>query len=134
MIDVAGSSQSRYYSVAYDIGYSAANSISVQWVNDQGQGWNVYIDSASTSNPTGYKVAWFPIHDFVGERGYLEVRLANGGKVYSIADNTAREHLSEPFSRTAGLGIDTTTGALAFSDADVSIPGVPSQLSWTLSA
>ena len=128
IIDRAGHVESRFYAVVYDIGYSAANSMSVQWVNDQGQGWNVYQDAASS--PTGPKVAWFSIYDFVGARGYLEVRLANGGKVYSLADNTAQEHLSEPFSRTAGLGIDTTTGALAFSDQDVSVPG-PIPISFT---
>ena len=128
IIDRAGHVESRFYAVVYDIGYSGANSISVQWVNDQGQGWNVYTDAASS--PTGPKVAWFSIYDFVGARGYLEVRLANGGKVYSLADNTAQEHLSEPFSRTAGLGIDTTTGALAFSDQDVSVPG-PIPISFT---
>jgi RHS repeat-associated protein len=128
IVDVAGSTQYRYYSVAYDIGYSGSNILSVHWVNDQGQGWNVYTDAAGS--PTGYKVAWFRTFDFVGARGYLEVRLANGGKVYSIADNTAQEHLSEPFSRTAGLGIDTTTGALAFNDADVSVPG-PIPISFT---
>jgi hypothetical protein len=121
IVDVAGSTQYRYYSVAYDIGYSASNILTVHWVNDQGGSWNLLTRSAGS--PTGYKVAWFRVYDSLGPRGYLEVRLANGGKVYSIADNTAREHLSEPFSRTAGLGIDTTTGALAFSDADVSVAG-----------
>lgn len=121
IVDVAGSTQYRYYSIAYDIGYSASNILTVQWVNDQGGSWNVLTKSAGS--PTGYKVAWFRVYDTLGARGYLEVRLANGGKVYSIADNTAREHLSEPFSRTAGLGIDTTTGAIAFSDVDISVPG-----------
>jgi RHS repeat-associated protein len=121
IIDVSGSVQHRYYSVSYDIGYSASNILTVHWVNDQGGSWNLLTRSAGS--PTGYQTAWFRIYDFVGARGYLEVRLANGGKVYQVAEATAREHLSEPFSRTAGLGIDTTTGAIAFSDSDVSVAG-----------
>jgi RHS repeat-associated protein len=128
IIDVAGSVQHRYYSVSYDIGYSASNILTVHWINDQGGSWNVLTRSAGS--PTGFQTAWFRTFDFVGARGYFEVRLANGGKVYSIADSTAREHLSEPFSRTAGLGIDTTTGALAFHDQDVSVPG-PIPISFT---
>jgi RHS repeat-associated protein len=111
----------KYYAISYDIGYSTGNLIRVTWYNDSGQNWVVHQDVADT--PTGYRTRYFFLADFTGEKGYLRVQLAGGGKVYSIADNIARQHLREPFSQKVGLRIDTSTGSFGFEDRDLALEG-----------
>jgi hypothetical protein len=43
----------------------------------------------------------------------------------SIADNLARQQLSEPFSQQAGAGIDTSTGSFGTSETDLTVEGGP---------
>ncbi|OGO09483.1 MAG: hypothetical protein A2Y61_07925 [Chloroflexi bacterium RBG_13_60_13] len=111
----------KYYAISYDIGYSTGNLIRVTWYNDSGQSWVVQQDVADT--PTGYRTRHFYVADFTGEKGYFLLQLAGGGKVYSIADNIARQHLREPFSQKVGLRIDTSTGSFGFEDRDLALEG-----------
>ncbi len=127
-VDRNTSVDGRYYAISYDIGYSTSNLLTVDWINEAGHSWRAYQDAANT--PTGYRTRYFPVYDFMGARGYFLLHLSGGGRVYSIADNVAREQLSEPFSRHVGLGIDTSTGAVAFADQDLSVAG-PLPLTFT---
>ena len=120
IIDRESALDGRYYAVSYDIGYSNGSNMQVFWVNEGGTSWTV----ARTSNtPTGYRTTYFRLWDFMGPRGYFSVKVAGGGRVYSIADNIARQQLSEPFTRKVGQGIDTSSGSMTFADQDISIPG-----------
>ncbi|HXK36832.1 MAG TPA: DUF6531 domain-containing protein, partial [Candidatus Paceibacterota bacterium] len=121
IIDRSSSSDQKYYAISYEIGYSTSNSIQVSWYNSSGGSWVVHSDAAST--PTGYKTSYFWLAEFMGEKGYFRVRLVGGGKVYSIADNIARQHLREPFSQKVGLSVDTSTGSFGFTDQDLTLEG-----------
>jgi len=120
-LDPGGLSSSRWYAVSYDIGEAGFTTLTVTWENTSGEWWVVHSDSASS--PTGYKTAFFPLGNFVGAEGHFTVKLNGGGRLYSIADNLARQHAAEPFSTDVGLGVDSTTGAVAFSDVDVATQG-----------
>ncbi|MEZ4617249.1 MAG: hypothetical protein R2867_17300 [Caldilineaceae bacterium] len=86
----------RYYAIGYDIGYATGSLLQVFWINDQGQQYTAF--QAAADNPTGYQEGYFPIYESVGTSGHFVVKATGGGKVYSIADNIARQHLNEPFS------------------------------------
>ena len=111
----------RYYTVGYDIGYSTGSLLRVHWVNDQGQLYTVFQDGAHT--PTGYRERYFAIHETLGASGHFVVQVAGGDKLYSIADNIARQHLNEPFSYKVGIQIDTATGAFGYRTQDLRVAG-----------
>ncbi len=115
------STQTRWYTLAYDIGAGAGTNLSVTWANDQSQSWIVL--STASNDPTGYVTARLPIHDFMGDRGRFSISFPGLGRIYSLGDNVARQQLSEPFSSKVGMGIDTTTGAVAFAEQDLTLPG-----------
>jgi hypothetical protein len=114
---------SQFFAIAYAIGDSASNLITVSWVNAaNGQTTALYQDAAST--PTGYKLAYVPLPGSLsGATGSFILKLAGGGKLYSIADNVARQALAEPFSQKVGLQIDTSTGSFGFQEQDLSLGG-----------
>lgn len=121
IIDRSGYPEFRYYALSYDIGYSSGSLARVYWHNDDGQSWTVFAHASNT--PTGYMTSHFRLDNFMGERGYFVVNLAGSGRIYSIADNVARQQLSEPFSRKIGLGIDSSTGSMSFSEQDITVQG-----------
>lgn len=111
----------RYYAVAYDIGYSTGNLFQVFWINDQGQQYTAFQDAANS--PTGYRERYFQINEAVGTSGHFVIKITGGGRVYSIADNIARQHLNEPFSYKVGMRIDTSTGAFGYQAEDLRVAG-----------
>ncbi len=111
----------RYYAVAYAIGDTTGSLLRVYWVNEQGQQYTVMQDAANS--PTGYRERYFPIHQGLGTSGYFIVNVTGGGKVYSIADNIARQHLNEPFSYKVGIQVDTATGAFGYQAQDLQVAG-----------
>jgi RHS repeat-associated protein len=121
ILDKTSYGESRYFAVTYELGFADPSTLKVIWTNDAGDSWQVDGDAASS--PTGVKTSYFPLHDFMGQRGRLSLQVGGGGRVYSIGDNIARQQLSEPFSRKVGSGIDTSTGAVAFPDQDIAVPG-----------
>ena len=115
----------RQYAISFEFG-SGGGLLQVFWV-DAGGDLTVF----TTNSGTGYQTRYFWLADFMAQRGRFVVKITgSGGKFYSIADNIARQQLSEPFSRKVGLGIDTTTGSVGFSDDDITVPG-PIPLSFT---
>jgi RHS repeat-associated protein len=115
----------RQYAISFEFG-SGGGLLQVFWV-DAGGDLTVF----TTNSGAGYQTRYFWLADFMAPRGRFVVKLTgSGSKFYSIADNIARQQLSEPFSRKVGLGIDTTTGSVGFSDDDITVPG-PIQLSFT---
>jgi len=121
IIDRVNIVDQKYYAVSYDIGYSTGNLIRVKWYNDTGQNWDVYVEAQN--NPTGYKTTYFTLSDFQGTKGYFQVQLTGGGKVYSIADNAARQALREPFSQKVGYRVDSSTGSFGWDDSDIALEG-----------
>ncbi|MEZ4658322.1 MAG: DUF6531 domain-containing protein [Caldilineaceae bacterium] len=121
IIDTNGLNR-RYFSFAYDIGYKTSSLAQVSWTNEAGQSWVVFSKAADT--PTGYTVGHFWLADFMGERGSLSVYATSGGKIYSVAGNTARQQLNEPFAHKVGLQIDTSTGAFGYQAQDVVTDGL----------
>jgi RHS repeat-associated protein len=121
VIDRPNLVDARYFAVSYDIGYSTGELVRVTWYNSAtGQSWVVHLDAADT--PTGYRTRYFALRDFMGQTGYFVVQLQGAGgqaKLYSLADNIARQQLAEPFSQTVGLRVDTSTGAFAFAERDL---------------
>lgn len=116
----------RQYAISFEFG-SGGGLLQVFWVPDAGGDLTVL----TTNSGTGYQTRYFWLADFLAQRGRFVVKLTgSGSKFYSIADNIARQQLSEPFSRKVGLGIDTTTGSVSFSDDDITVPG-PIPLSFT---
>jgi RHS repeat-associated protein len=115
----------RQYAISFEFG-SGGGLLQVFWVDAGGN-----LDVLTTNAGAGYQTRYFWLADFMAQRGRFLVKLTGtGSKFYSIADNIARQQLSEPFSRKVGLGIDTTTGSVAFADDDITIPG-PIPLSFT---
>ena len=119
IIDRPSQGDSRYYAISYAL--ATNDLLQVFWVDEQGGSVNVFQDASNS--PTGYETSYFPIYDFLGERGRFVIKITSGGKAYAIGDNVARQALTEPFSRKVGLGIDTTTGTVTFSETDLSVPG-----------
>jgi YD repeat-containing protein len=108
----------RQYAISFEFG-SGGGLLQVFWV-DAGGDLTVF----TTNSGTGYQTQYFWLADFMAQRGRFLVKLTGtGSKFYSIADNIARQQLAEPFSRKVGLGIDTTTGSVAFADDDITVPG-----------
>jgi YD repeat-containing protein len=115
----------QYYALGYALGDSTGNLVRITWYNNAtGQNWVVFQDAANS--PTGFKLGYFPVDDFMGTDGYFVVQLSGGGKLYSLADNRAREAMGEPFSQKVGLAIDTSTGAFAYSAQDLGTSGASS--------
>jgi RHS repeat-associated protein len=128
IVDRTGFAEMRQYAISYEFG-SGGGLLQVFWIDPTGRDWNVFQDAANGATP--YRTRYFWLADFLGQRGHFVVKLTgSGSKFYSIADNIARQQLSEPFSRKVGLGIDTTTGSVAFSETDVTVAG-PIPLSFT---
>jgi RHS repeat-associated protein len=121
IVDASAYAEARYYAVSYDIGYATGSVIQVFWVDEAGSSLTAFQDASNS--PTGYRTRYFPVYDFMGQRGRFVVKTTGGGKAYSIGDNVARQQLSEPFTRKVGLGIDTSTGTVTFAEQDISIPG-----------
>jgi RHS repeat-associated protein len=120
IIDRVNHVDMRQYAISYEFG-SGGGLLQVFWV-DAGGSLNVFQDAANGATP--YRTRYFWLADFMAQRGHFVVKLTgSGSKFYSIADNVARQQLSEPFSRKVGLGIDTTTGSVAFAETDITIPG-----------
>jgi RHS repeat-associated protein len=122
VVDRPGYTDRRYYMVAYDIGARTNNTLDVYWRNaSTGYEWPVFSTAAST--PTGYQTRYFAVVDSMGLLGNFVVKLLNGGKVYSLADNVARQQLAEPYSQKVGLAVDTSTGAFAYESRDLAVDG-----------
>jgi hypothetical protein len=130
IVDAGGSVQGRSYVVRAAIGQSNPSQLVVTWV-PEGAGSGGVVLSAAASSPTGLVNYRFSLFDTLAPRGRFEVKLTGGGRIYSIADNVARQQLSEPFSQQAGAGIDTSTGSFGTSETDLSILGGPLPLSFT---
>jgi RHS repeat-associated protein len=126
VLDRTGFADRRYVAVSYDL--TPNELMQVFWVEDGESSVTVFEDASSTQ--TGYTTSFFPVYDFMGDRGYFVVKMTSGGKLYSIGDNVARETAAEPFARKVGLGIDVATGSVSFADQDLSVPG-PIPLSFT---
>jgi RHS repeat-associated protein len=108
----------RQYAISFEFG-TGGGLLQVFWVDAGGD-----LTVLTTNSGTGYQTRYFWLADFMAQRGRFVVKLTgSGSKFYSIADNIARQQLSEPFSRKVGLGIDTTTGSVAFADDDITVPG-----------
>jgi RHS repeat-associated protein len=121
IIDRAGTPDQKYFAISYEIGYATGSLVRVKWYNSTGSNWVVFLDAADT--PTGFRTKYFYLADFQGTEGYFEVQVTGGGKVYSIADNIARQHLREPFSQKVGYRIDTSTGSFGYDDRDIALEG-----------
>jgi RHS repeat-associated protein len=122
ILDQPGQQELRYYAISYDIGYRGGDLVRVTWVDAAtGQRWGVFQDAANT--PTGYRTRHFWLADWMGTDGTFEVQLSEVGKVYSIADNIARQALNEPFSDTVGQEIATATGAFGYQQQDLATEG-----------
>jgi YD repeat-containing protein len=121
IIDRTGASDLRFVALSYEVGFKTGDLLEVYWYNSTGQNWKLFQDAADT--PTGYRTRYFYVADFMGQAGYFLIRIAGSGKVYSIADNLARQHLAEPFSRKVGLAIDTSTGSFGFQEQDLATGG-----------
>ncbi len=106
----------KFFAVSYEIGMQTANSIRVYWHDGQSQS-QVFADAADT--PTGYRTRYFGVPDTLSPTGRFVVSLSGGGKLYSIADNIARQHLAEPFSYKTGIKIDTSTGSFGYDALDL---------------
>ena len=120
IIDRVNHVDMRQYAISYEFG-SGGGLLQVFWVDASGD-LNVFQDAANGA--TTYRTRYFWLADFLAQRGRFVVKLTGAGsKFYSIADNIARQQLSEPFSRKVGLGIDTTTGSVAFSETDITVAG-----------
>jgi RHS repeat-associated protein len=127
IIDRVNHVDMRQYAISYEFGFGGGL-LQVFWV-DAGGSLNVFQDAANGATP--YRTRYFWLADFMAQRGHFVVKLTGvGSKFYSIADNVARQQLSEPFSRKVGLGIDTTTGSMAFAETDITVAG-PIPLSFT---
>jgi len=119
---LVGGGGSQYLAIGYAIGDSTGNLLTVSWVNaSTGATTALYEDAANT--PTGYKLAYVPLPGILGATGSFLLKLSGGGKLYSIADNVARQALAEPFSQKVGLEIDTSTGSFGFQEQDLSLGG-----------
>jgi len=114
---------SQFFAVAYAIGDSTSNLVTISWVNAQsGQTTALYQDAASA--PTGDKLVYVPLPGSLsGATGSFILKLSGGGKLYSVADNVARQALAEPFSQKVGLAVDTSTGSFGFQEQDLSLGG-----------
>lgn len=121
ILDNSSYPERRLFSFSYDITGTGGTLLQIYWVDESGN--STQVGGVGASEPTGYRTGHFILYDFQGDRGYFVVKMTNGGRVYSIADNVARQHVGEPFSRKVGHGIDTATGAVAFADQDLSVPG-----------
>jgi RHS repeat-associated protein len=122
IIDAASRVDEKYYSISYDIGYKTGALVRVTWYNSTGSNWVVLLESSST--PTGYTTKHFWLADFMGTKGYFLVQVDDsGGKLYSIAENIARQQLQEPFSQKVGFGIDSSTGGFGYVDKDIRLEG-----------
>jgi hypothetical protein len=88
VLDKVNRVDSRYYAISYEFTNSGTNLLQVFWVNEEEDDWTVYQDAPSS--PSGLRTRYFPIYDFMGERGYFVLKLTNGGRAYSIGDNVAR--------------------------------------------
>jgi RHS repeat-associated protein len=122
MLDTA-TNDARSYAISYDLTDPSGGSVYVGWEKENGQ--TITLTQGGDTAPTGFKTRYFTLfnNDIYGRRGRFIVQAAEGAKIYSIADNAASQQLSEPFSRKVGHGIDTTTGAVAFHDQDIALPG-----------
>ncbi len=119
-IDTGFLGDSQTYTIGFMVGTCGTCIYQVSWTNEAGSSWV----AMSTSTPQGvYRESRITIHDFMGSRGYFTVGMLNGGRLYSIGDNIARQRMSEPFSSRVGVGIDTTTGTMAISEQDLSLAG-----------
>lgn len=120
MVDRPGVADSKYYNIAYAIGSDSGNLLKISWMNEQGQSWVVFQDG--TLN-TPYQNQYFRIYDWMGARGQFLLYLTGNVRVYSIADNVARQHALEPYSRKVGLQLDTSTGNFTYQAHDFTIDG-----------
>ncbi|MEZ4614123.1 MAG: DUF6531 domain-containing protein [Caldilineaceae bacterium] len=107
----------KFFAISYDIGAQGNSTIDVYWDNGQTVSAPIFHDSAETA--TGYRTSYFGLPDSQTPDGSFRVKVTNGGKLYSIADNIARQHLAEPFSYKAGMRIDTSTGSFGYSALDL---------------
>lgn len=122
ILDRSNHTDFHYYAVAYAIGQSTGSLLRVSWVDAQGQSLQLMQDAADS--PTGYRVRYFRIADSMTPVGRLLINVTGGGKVYSVADNIARQHLNEPFSYKVGLQIDTASGSFGYQAQDLRTEGV----------
>jgi hypothetical protein len=92
IIDRTGFSDLRFVALSYEVGFKTGDLLEVYWYNSGGQSWKLFQDAADA--PTGYRTRYFYVAEFMGAQGYFLIRIAGSGKVYSIADNLARQHLA----------------------------------------
>ncbi len=120
LIDVSGVQQ-KYYSLSYQFAAMTNSTVRVWWYNNTGQNWVVHQDISSSASDVVTKYFW--LADFMGETGHFRVQVANGAKLYSIADNIARRQVQEPFAHKVGYGIDTSTGTFGHQELDLATAG-----------
>jgi len=121
-VDVGASPDVRYHSITYSLGQGGSNGILyVDWLDEESQ---TSTELFWTSTGTGVRQQYFTINSSLPNPGRLQIRLVGDVRAYAISDNLARTHLSEPYSRRVGQGIDTSTGALSYQETDLTVPGV----------
>ena len=69
--------------------------------------------------------------DVLGSHGRFTLQISSNGKLYSLADNIARQQFSEPFSQQVGVGVDTSTGSFGHQETDLALQGGPLPLVFT---
>jgi RHS repeat-associated protein len=109
----------RYHSVTYAVG-EGGGTLYVDWLEGTGSSSTQIF---FTSQKTETRQRYFTISRSLPTPGRLQLRISGDVRVYAVSDNLARTHLSEPYSRKVGHGIDTSTGALSYQETDVTIPG-----------
>lgn len=121
LIDSPSTNEQRYYSLTYAFGDVGGGLVRVVWHNTAGQSWFVHQDASNEA--TGIITEYFWLAELMGEDGYFTVQVPREGKVYSIAGNIPRMHLSEPYSEKVGLKIDTSTGSFGYQETDIQTVG-----------
>lgn len=129
-VDTAAVGDGRSYVVTYALGTGTAALVRVWWVTPTA-GWLLYTDASDTADGVTVTNGRFAVSDTTGPHGYFQVQITNGGKLYSLGDNVARQQLAEPFSQQAGAGIDTSTGSFGTSETDLAVQGGPLPLAFT---
>lgn len=110
-------------------GTSNTGFINVYWIGANGSSSNVFSNTSSSATPvTNFR---FRLDEGLPTPGRFRIFMTGSARVYSIADNIARQQLSEPFSQQAGSGIDTSTGSFGTSETDLTIQSGPLPLVFT---
>ncbi len=121
LIDRPNVVDQRYYAISYTPG-SGSGGFWVYWINSSGQSYDVLVDPVQSGAGT-FRTTYFSVLDSMGATGHFGIKDLTGGKVYSLADNVARQQLNEPFARKVGLQVDTSSGSFGYQQTDLSVTG-----------